>query len=175
MHRQPAVLLNAKLRESDEAGPFDNPSGPAFRFAIQALAQPCAFAARCVVAGNFSSSLASRVGRRINVPPQFGHTPFNTRVAQSSQNVHSNEQIVACADDGGKSRSQHSQLGLISSMSPHMLLASTNMSTRRSQAWRSSSSNRSNNGLSRSSTPCTTPFLIKGTTSSEFDAESQAM
>ena len=80
------------------------------------LAQPCGFSTRFVDAGLFARNFASRVGRRVKSPPQFGHLPFSTCVAQSAQNVHSNEQIIATDDDAGKSRSQHSQLGLISNI-----------------------------------------------------------
>jgi hypothetical protein len=67
--------------------------------------------------GGFASSFdAGRRGRGSNSPPQFGHTPFRRRSAQVAQNVHSNEQIRASGDSGGKSASQHSQDGRISSM-----------------------------------------------------------
>jgi hypothetical protein len=64
-------------------------------------------------AGNFSNAAAGRTGRRTSSPPQFGHFPARTFSAQCAQNVHSNEQIRARIEWGGKSTLQHSQLGLI--------------------------------------------------------------
>ena len=52
-----------------------------------------------------------RRGRLNNSPPQLGHTPLRIVLAQSTQKVHSNVQIRASADSGGRSRLQHSQLG----------------------------------------------------------------
>jgi len=43
--------------------------------------------------------------------------PASRRVAQSTQKVHSKEQIRASVEAGGKSRSQRSQFGRSSSMS----------------------------------------------------------
>src|SRR3984957_19278607 len=74
-----------------------------------ALAQPCGFTLRSVEAGNFASFSAGRIGRRSNSPPQFGQRPCNVVSAQLRQNVHSNEQIIASVECGGRSRSQHSQ------------------------------------------------------------------
>jgi hypothetical protein len=71
---------------------------------------------RFVEAGFLASIAAGRIGRLAKLPPQFGHTPFNTSVAQSAQKVHSNVQIIASTLSGGKSLSQHSQLGLSSSI-----------------------------------------------------------
>jgi len=60
-------------------------------------------------------SVTGRIGRGAKPPPQFGHT-FASRVStQSAQNVHSNVQMRASTQFGGKSRSQPSQLGLSSS------------------------------------------------------------
>ena len=60
----------------------------------------------------WTASLASeRVGRATSSPPQFGHVPPSTVVAQSAQNVHSNEQMPAPAARAGRSLSQHSQFG----------------------------------------------------------------
>ncbi len=56
------------------------------------------------------------MGRTTKLPPQLGHTPPNTLSAQLTQNVHSNAQIRASVLSGGKSRSQHSQLGFNVSM-----------------------------------------------------------
>ncbi len=47
---------------------------------------------------------------------QFGHLPFRTFTVQSAQNVHSNVQIKASLLVGGRSRSQHPQLGRSSSI-----------------------------------------------------------
>lgn len=78
-----------------------------------AWAQPCGFNTRSVEAGYFTSLSAARRGRFTISPPQFGHTPFNTDVAQSVQKVHSKVQIRASVESGGRSLSQHSQLGRI--------------------------------------------------------------
>jgi hypothetical protein len=50
------------------------------------------------------------------LPPQFGHVPARISSAQFAQNVHSNEQILARGESGGRSPLQHSQQGLISSI-----------------------------------------------------------
>jgi hypothetical protein len=71
---------------------------------------------RCREAGNFSSFAAGRTGRRTSSPPQLGHRPLSTPSAQERQNVHSNEQITASGESGGKSMSQHSQPGLSKSI-----------------------------------------------------------
>lgn len=55
-------------------------------------------------------------GRRTSSPVQFGQRPASRVVAQLWQKVHSKEQIIASVDSGGRSQSQHSQLGLNSSM-----------------------------------------------------------
>jgi hypothetical protein len=60
---------------------------------------------------------AGRIGRGAKFPPQLGQTPPSLVSTQSRQNVHSNVQIIASLADGGKSLSQHSQLGRNSSMS----------------------------------------------------------
>jgi len=78
--------------------------------------QPSGLKTRTVDEGLAASFAAGRRGRGSNSPPQFGHTPFRRRSAQVAQNVHSNEQIRASGDSGGKSASQHSQDGRISSM-----------------------------------------------------------
>jgi len=67
-------------------------------------------------AGNLASFAAGRTGRRSNSPPQFGQRPLRTPSAQERQNVHSNEQIIASCESGGKSISQHSQPGFSKSM-----------------------------------------------------------
>ncbi|MDR7342009.1 hypothetical protein J2X14_000397 [Pantoea alhagi] len=55
-------------------------------------------------------------GRRTSSPLQFGQRPASRVVAQLWQKVHSKEQIIASVDSGGRSQSQHSQLGLNSSI-----------------------------------------------------------
>ena len=78
----------------------------------QAIAlQPSAFRTRSVVAGYFASLSAGRRGLVNNSPPQFGQVFLRSVSAQTRQNVHSNEQMSASADSGGRSRLQHSQLG----------------------------------------------------------------
>ena len=62
-----------------------------------------------------ASAAFGRIGRAVSFPPQLGQIPFSRICAQSAQKVHSNEQIRA-SDSGGRSRSQHSQLGLSSSI-----------------------------------------------------------
>jgi hypothetical protein len=71
---------------------------------------------RSVDAGYLPSNAARRIGRVSRLPPQLGQTPANTSSAQSLQNVHSNVQIMACGESGGRSQSQASQLGRSSSM-----------------------------------------------------------
>ncbi len=51
------------------------------------------------------------MGLGANSPPQLGHMPLSRVSTHSAQKVHSNEQIRASALSGGRSRSQHSQLG----------------------------------------------------------------
>ncbi len=65
--------------------------------------------------GNLASKRAGRTGRGEKPPPQLGHTPCSLSAAQLGQKVHSKEQIMAAAS-GGRSRSQHSQLGRSCSM-----------------------------------------------------------
>jgi hypothetical protein len=52
------------------------------------------------------------MGRRTSSPPQS--ESFSS--AQAAQNVHSNEQIIALRDPGGRSQSQHSHPGRSSSI-----------------------------------------------------------
>ena len=81
-----------------------------------ASVQPPGLWTRCVEAGWVASLASERVGRATSSPPQFGHVPPSTVVAQSAQNVHSNEQMRAPAACAGRSLSQHSQFGFICSM-----------------------------------------------------------
>ena len=76
---------------------------------------PPAFSTRWVVVGYFDSRFCGRQGRATSSPPQFGQVCCNADSAQRRQNVHSNEQIRASGEFGGRSRSQHSQFGLSSS------------------------------------------------------------
>jgi hypothetical protein len=78
--------------------------------------QPPGRRIRSLEAGYLASSGAARGGRGLKPPPQFGQTPPSTESAQAAQKVHSNEQIIASVDSGGKSLSQHSQFGRICSM-----------------------------------------------------------
>jgi hypothetical protein len=71
---------------------------------------------RRVDAGWRSSRSLGRTGRRTSSPVQLGQRPPSTPSAHSRQNVHSYEQFRASGESGGKSRSQHSQLGLNSSI-----------------------------------------------------------
>jgi len=72
---------------------------------------------RLVEGGLLASLVTGRLGRATNSPPQLGHLPLSTVSAHGAQNVHSNEQMRASVASGGKSLSQHSQLGLSSSTS----------------------------------------------------------
>lgn len=72
---------------------------------------------RFVEGGLLASLLVGRRGRATNSPPQLGHLPSRRVLAHDAQKVHSNEQMRASAESGGKSLSQHSQLGLSSSIS----------------------------------------------------------
>ena len=78
--------------------------------------QPLSFKIRLVDAGLFFKAVRGRIGRFTKLPEQFGQTLFNTDSAQLLQNVHSNVQITASVDSGGRSLSQHSQLGLNSNI-----------------------------------------------------------
>ena len=82
-----------------------------------ALLQPAGLKIRFVEGGLSASLPAGRRGRTTSSPPQFGHLPPRTVSAHDAQKVHSKEQMRASVDSGGKSLSQHSQLGLISSIS----------------------------------------------------------
>ena len=71
---------------------------------------------RSVAAGYFAKSPAGLTGLRTRSPPQFGQVPWNLSAAQSLQKVHSNVHIIAAVESAGRSRSQFSQLGRISSI-----------------------------------------------------------
>jgi len=49
--------------------------------------------------------------------------PFSTVAAHDAQNVHSNEHILASVDSGGRSLSQHSQLGRSCSIADILAIA----------------------------------------------------
>lgn len=66
---------------------------------------------RSVEAGLAANLLAGRRGRTVNSPPQFGQMPFSLWSTQSAQKVHSNVQMRASRESGGRSLLQHSQLG----------------------------------------------------------------
>ena len=78
--------------------------------------QPPGFSTRSTAGGLLAHFSLARVGRGNSTPPQFGHRPSNLSVAHGAQKVHSKEQMNAAAESAGRSRSQHSQLGRISSM-----------------------------------------------------------
>jgi hypothetical protein len=78
--------------------------------------QPSGLKIRCVEAGYLCNFEAGRRGRGTSSPPKFGQALFNFCSANFAQNVHSNVQMRASSLSGGRSRSQHSQLGLSSSM-----------------------------------------------------------
>jgi len=71
-----------------------------------------------VAAGNASNSATGLIGRLTSSPLQFGQAPAKWVCAHGAQKVHSKLQIIASWEAGGKSRSQHSQFGLISNMAP---------------------------------------------------------
>jgi hypothetical protein len=60
--------------------------------------------------------LAGRTGLAQNPPPQLGQTLPRTRSTHARQNVHSNEQIIASVESGGKGWLQCSQVGRSSSI-----------------------------------------------------------
>ena len=76
------------------------------------LAHPPFFRTRSVDAGYFDKSAPGRRGRTTSSPPQLGHSPDKMSDEHFAQYVHSKEHIRASVDSGGKSVSQHSQLGL---------------------------------------------------------------
>ena len=104
-------------RASDQKAGHRAGSGP------EVGLQPSGLKTRTVDGGLAASLDAGRRGRGSSSPPQFGHAPFRRRSAQVAQNVHSNEQIRASGDSGGKSASQHSQDGRISSMALRTVVA----------------------------------------------------
>jgi hypothetical protein len=87
------------------------------------LPQPDGLRWRAVAAGKRARAAGGRIGRRTSSPPQFGQIPASRSVAQVAQKVHSNEQIRASRESGGRSRSQRSQFGLSFSISLSIFLA----------------------------------------------------
>jgi hypothetical protein len=71
---------------------------------------------RTVDDGLFNNLVAGRMGRDAKLPPQLGQTPPSLVSTQDLQKVHSKLQIIASGASGGRSLSQHSQLGLSSSI-----------------------------------------------------------
>jgi len=88
-----------------------------FHYAGYACKQPFSLTTRLVEAGYLSSNSARRGGRGVNPSPQFGQTPCKRFSTQSAQKVHSNEQIIASIESGGKSLAQHSHNGRSSNIS----------------------------------------------------------
>ncbi len=78
--------------------------------------QPASLETCLVDAGYFFRRFFGRIGRSTKFPPQFGQTYCKTVSAQDVQKVHSKVQITASVDSGGRSVSQHSQLGRSSNM-----------------------------------------------------------
>jgi hypothetical protein len=78
--------------------------------------QPCGLKTRTSEAGLVLSLAADRRGRDTRSPPQLGQRAPSRFSAHEEQNVHSNEQIIAAVESGGRSTLQHSQLGLSCSM-----------------------------------------------------------
>jgi len=78
--------------------------------------QPFGLKMRRLEGGFFMSFSTGRIGRGAKFPPQFGQTPPSLLSTQSRQKVHSNVHIIASIAEGGKSLSQHSQLGRNSSI-----------------------------------------------------------
>jgi hypothetical protein len=78
--------------------------------------QPPGFKTRWVDAGLFASFSSGLLGRVTSSPPQLGQVFFSTPVTQAVQKVHSKVQIMASVESGGRSLSQHSQLGRICSI-----------------------------------------------------------
>lgn len=87
---------------------------------------------RLVTAGYFSSLSTGRIGRSTRLPPQFGQINSSCSCAQLRQKVHSNVQIIASVDAGGRSLSQRSQPGLNSSTEAPLIFRFTH----RSRCWR---------------------------------------
>ena len=79
---------------------------------------------RCGDGGLRSSRKAGRIGRGHKLPPQLGHMLEKWPSTQRRPKVHSKVQIIASVDAGGRSTSQHSQLGR-SSSTPQVYLMMT--------------------------------------------------
>ena len=110
-----------RRRKDDKALPLVS-DGPLLALRAYRLVQPPGLNMRSREAGVFASLSAARRGRARNSPSQFGQRPASLCSAQSAQNVHSNEQMRASAESGGRSTSQHSQPGLICNMRASSIL-----------------------------------------------------
>lgn len=75
------------------------------------LAQPCAFNTLSLEAGYCFNASIGRIGRLTKLPEQLGQIKLKTFSVQLAQKVHSKVQMNASSVEGGKSLSQHSQLG----------------------------------------------------------------
>jgi hypothetical protein len=71
---------------------------------------------RFVEAGLDARSALGRIGRSTKFPLQFGQMLLNLSSAHSAQKVHSKVHIRASVAEGGRSLSQHSQLGFRASI-----------------------------------------------------------
>jgi hypothetical protein len=78
--------------------------------------QPFGLNILALEAGLLASFSIGLVGRGTSSPPQFGHFPASLLSVQVAQKVHSKEQMRAARESGGRSTSQHSHEGLMSSM-----------------------------------------------------------
>jgi hypothetical protein len=104
----PAVVLASAHHRSSGDTCWERYARP---YAYAGFTQPPALTIRLVEAGTFSSMWGGRMGRVTRLPPQFGQIPPRTSAAHVEQNVHSNVHMSASLLEGGRSRSQHSQLG----------------------------------------------------------------
>ena len=121
LHHSGLPILGAQAFRKKQASKIT-----AFLFIILSYetAGPERLTTRSIDAGYFNNLSARRIGRIAKLPPQLGHVLFKTFVTQLLQKVHSKVQIIASADSGGKSLSQHSQFGRSSNMiSPKLSLA----------------------------------------------------
>ncbi len=78
--------------------------------------QPCGLNTLSVDGGYLANVPAGRMGLRSSSPPQLGQMPLSLSSVQLWQKVHSNEQMRADSESGGRSTLQHSQPGLRASM-----------------------------------------------------------
>ncbi len=78
-----------------------------------------------MAAGYVTRSSALRVGRTMSGPAQLGQVPASRSCAHSRQKVHSKEQIIASGLVPSRSRSQHSQFGLSTSIGLSLVVGVT--------------------------------------------------